>query len=59
MIPNAIPSFNFGLGETARTEATSVVIVGDDWGYTDFGFMGSKHVQTPRLDRFAAESLTF
>lgn len=36
-----------------------VLIVGDDWGYRDFGFMGSKQVQTPRLDRLAAESLTF
>ena len=36
-----------------------VMIVGDDWGYTDFGFMGHPHIQTPRLDRLAAESLTF
>lgn len=36
-----------------------VLIVADDWGYTDLGFMGHPHIQTPRLDRLAAESLTF
>ena len=28
-----------------------VLIVADDQGWTDFGFMGHKVVQTPRLDR--------
>ncbi len=32
-----------------------VLIVGDDWGYRDFGFMGSDVVKTPRLDKLAAE----
>ena len=36
-----------------------VMIVADDMGWTDFGFMGSKSVQTPNLDRFAAESTVF
>jgi putative heme-binding domain-containing protein len=42
-----------------QTRPNIVLIVGDDWGYTDFGFMGSKNVHTPRLDRLAAESLVF
>lgn len=36
-----------------------VMIVGDDMGWTDFGFMGSKVVQTPNLDKLAGESTLF
>lgn len=36
-----------------------VMIVSDDHGWTDYGFMGHPHIQTPRLDRLARESLTF
>src|SRR5262249_14987810 len=36
-----------------------VMIVGDDQGWTDFGFIGSKVVQTPQLDKLASESAVF
>jgi len=36
-----------------------VMIVGDDMGWMDFGFLGSKAVRTPRLDRLAEESAVF
>lgn len=36
-----------------------VLIISDDQGATDYGFMGHPHVHTPHLDRLAAESLTF
>lgn len=36
-----------------------VMIVGDDMGWMDFGFMGSKVVHTPHLDKLAAESAVF
>lgn len=36
-----------------------LLIVGDDQGWTDYGFMGHEHVQTPHLDRLAAEGLVF
>ena len=36
-----------------------VLIIADDMGYRDFGFMGHRQIQTPRLDRLARESLTF
>lgn len=36
-----------------------VMIVGDDMGWTDFGFMGSKIVHTPNLDKLAGESTLF
>ena len=36
-----------------------VMIVSDDHGWRDYGFMGHPQVKTPALDRLAAESLTF
>lgn len=36
-----------------------VLIISDDQAWTDFGFMGSKVVQTPNLDRLSKESATF
>lgn len=36
-----------------------VMIVSDDQGWTDFGFMRHKTVQTPHLDHLAAESAVF
>jgi arylsulfatase A-like enzyme len=36
-----------------------VLIVSDDQHWQDYGFMGHPHIQTPHLDRLAAQSLTF
>lgn len=36
-----------------------VMIVGDDMGWTDFGFMGHKVIKTPHLDKLAAQGATF
>ncbi|MCA9174854.1 MAG: sulfatase [Planctomycetales bacterium] len=36
-----------------------VMIISDDQAWTDYGFMGHPHIQTPRLDQLARESLTF
>ena len=36
-----------------------VMIVGDDQGWTDYGFMGHAHVKTPHLDKLAREGLLF
>jgi uncharacterized sulfatase len=36
-----------------------VLIISDDQGWTDYGFMGHPFIQTPNLDRLAVESLTF
>ncbi|HEX3868902.1 MAG TPA: sulfatase-like hydrolase/transferase, partial [Pirellulales bacterium] len=47
----------------ARCEAAAgpniVMIVSDDQGWTDYGFMGHKQIRTPRLDKLAGESLVF
>lgn len=36
-----------------------VLIIGDDQGWTDYGFMGHKTIQTPNLDRLASQSAVF
>ena len=36
-----------------------VMIVSDDQGWTDFGFMGHEVIKTPRLDKLAAQSAVF
>ncbi len=36
-----------------------IVILADDAGYIDFGFMGSKDLQTPNLDKMAREGVIF
>jgi uncharacterized sulfatase len=44
----------------ARADSPNVLlIIGDDQGWTDYGFMGHEHVRTPHLDRLAREGLTF
>lgn len=36
-----------------------VLIIGDDMGFGDYGFMGNPVIQTPNLDRLAGESVVF
>jgi arylsulfatase A-like enzyme len=36
-----------------------VLIISDDHGWTDYGFMGHAEVKTPNLDRLASQSLVF
>jgi len=51
--------------ETSATAGISadkpnvVLIVSDDQGWTDYGFMKHPHVKTPRLDELAARSALF
>ncbi|APY11650.1 sulfatase [Seonamhaeicola sp. S2-3] len=44
--------------ENAQTP-NIVFILSDDQSWTDYGFMGNENIETPRLDKFASESLTF
>lgn len=43
----------------AKSRPNVVLIVSDDQGFADFGFMGHPHVRTPHLDRLAAQSARF
>jgi len=36
-----------------------VLIVGDDQGAADYGFLGHEQIKTPHLDKFASEGLVF
>jgi uncharacterized sulfatase len=36
-----------------------ILIIADDHGFSDYGFMGDKLVQTPHLDRMASQSLLY
>ncbi|MCI0703739.1 MAG: sulfatase [Planctomycetia bacterium] len=36
-----------------------LLIVGDDQGWTDYGFMGHKQIKTPHLDKLAREGIVF
>ena len=48
------------LAERARVGPPNVVlIIADDMGFGDYGFMGHRQIRTPRLDRLARESVTF
>lgn len=48
-----------GGGEPPTAPPNIVLIIGDDHGFPDFGFMGSEIVQTPHLDRLAASGTVF
>ncbi len=41
------------------TPPNVILIISDDQGFTDYGFMGSKIAKTPNLDRMASESLLY
>jgi uncharacterized sulfatase len=43
----------------AQQSPNIVFIISDDHGWTDYGFMGHKQVETPCLDRLASQSLVF
>jgi len=54
------------LGEHSRADSHKkgeapniVLIISDDQAWGDYSFMGHKHIKTPRLDKLAAQSLTF
>ena len=52
------PSKNNLISEN-KTPPNIVFILSDDQSWTDYSFMGDKNIETPRIDQFAKESLTF
>jgi arylsulfatase A-like enzyme len=44
---------------SAAGKPNIVIIISDDQAWGDYGFMGHPAIQTPHLDKLAAESLTF
>lgn len=45
--------------QASQEHPNIVLIIGDDHGYPDFGFMGAREVKTPNLDRLAEEGVVF
>lgn len=48
-----------GSSAVAADRPNVVMILSDDQAWTDYGFMGHEVIETPHLDRLAAESATF
>ncbi len=47
------------LTTAAERPPNVILIISDDHGWTDYGFMGNAKVHTPHLDKLATESLLF
>lgn len=51
---------NSKLSEQSSSDLPNIVVIlSDDHAWNDYGFMGSPHVNTPALDKIAAEGVTF
>lgn len=46
-------------GCTENQQPSIILIMADDLGYGDLGCYGSKHIQTPNIDRLAASGIRF
>ena len=50
----------FFCGQSSAAQKPNVILIlSDDHGFTDYGFMGHKIVRTPNLDRMASQSLLY
>ena len=54
LIAAYVPSFSAESGKP-----NVILIISDDHGFNDYGFMGHEVVKTPHLDRIASESLLY
>ena len=50
---------NAASANSAQSTPNVVMIISDDQGWTDFGFMGHDEIQTPHLDQLASQSAVF
>lgn len=46
-------------GEKNKNKPNIIILLVDDAGYADFGFMGSKDLQTPNIDKLAKNGIIF
>ena len=44
---------------SAAEKPNVILIISDDHGFPDYGFMGHKTVRTPNLDRIASQSVLY
>lgn len=50
---------NQNLVKSEKQKPNIIVIIADDAGYIDFGFMGSEDLETPQLDKLANNGIIF
>ena len=55
----AVPGHARADRRTERARPNFVIIFADDQGYQDVGCFGSPNIETPNLDRMAAEGMRF
>lgn len=55
----SIGSYQVQADTSVRKLPNIVMIISDDQAWTDYGFMGHPHIQTPNLDRLAQQSALF
>lgn len=48
-----------GIASATEAKPNVILILSDDHGFTDYGFMGHDIVRTPNLDRLASQSLLY
>src|SRR5690606_36882465 len=57
---NSCANTKGALLESSQEDLPNIVyILSDDQAWTDYGFMGHPHIQTPNIDKLASEGLTF
>jgi arylsulfatase A len=56
-----LPAFNLHSQQslTNQDKPNIIILLVDDLGWKDVGFMGSKYFETPNLDRLAGQSMVF
>ena len=52
-------SILFSCSIESDSKPNIIIILADDAGYSDFGFMGSDEIKTPNIDQLALDGVTF
>lgn len=52
-------AFSFASSHAADEKPNVILILSDDQGFTDYGFMGHKIAKTPNIDKMASESMLY
>jgi len=57
---SVVAGYSFGAAKKMGSKQPNIILLlVDDAGYADFGFMGSKDLKTPNIDKLAASGVVF
>ena len=60
VLPTAVPVYGAAATHAGNQDRPNILIILiDDAGYNDFGFMGSKEMQTPHIDALSQQGVVF